>query len=1091
MGSTPEAVARINAEVADLERNVSFQLGKPAYEIPPALLDASIEALASVADARRGLLYPDVAIRVWSTLAGALKSRFIQQLEHGTARVEDIDQAIILYRAALELLPEGADLFALLGHLAQAHFARCIELPNDARAVHDAVVVSAQALDVLPADHPHLLYALQSAAALLRLEMPPLGGDLGLQVLAESFRRALGRAPAGGEVERESARAHAETLRLIRERGDSVSLSEEVTAWRQVLVTAQVADGHARNVLYHIGDQVLQRHLASGSASDLDMAIDALSAAAEAAEAEPTPQPAFFAMLGHALGLRAEAGGPSTADDLDAAVWAMRTALRASSTGEEQDAASTRLCSLLLQRFEASRQWGDLDEVIDRGQGVYDRQPDVSAALASPVASTLARALTLRGELTASSVDSAVAHFLRYQLSIRRDTGQDSRLIGISKAVLQRPYSVLAAKRRTDGQPDLALVQEMDETITRLRQAINGPTSDTARMELREGLVDALMGRHMAVPEPVLLDELIAELPMIIAEIPEHQRGHRVAHRLCLGLALQDRFRLAGRPADLDAAVDQCRRIVDDEAAATQFRIRAACLIGRTADFGHWQTAHEAFGRAISLLPRLVGRSLAPDDHLRETAIWSELASDAAAVAVRAGAPHEALELLERGRGLLLGRALDSRGDLDQILAADPEQAPQLIADLRRIGDELAVSEGSPDPNTPHARQSDVDRRRALVRAWDQTVVRIRRLPGCANFLAPVTIDQLMPAAAAGPVVTVNVSRYGSHALVLTRDGVDAVPLPQVTVEALQEQAAAFLNALPFAELQAENEHATHDAQQPLRDVLSWLWSTVAGPVLAHLGRDGSPPSRIWWIPTGSLAALPLHAAGTSPGQSVLDLAVSSYAPTVTSLLRAANRYGAAEPASPAVQLIGIRAAPGRPSLSGVTAEVKRILRRVPHAQQLLDGEATCARVRSRLRAGGWLHVACHASSYPNAPADSALHLYDGPLSIRQLLAERATHGELVYLSACATVLSSPAVPAEVIHLGTAFHITGFQHVVGTLWQVTDGTATETARLFYEGIGRIPDAGRSAQALHDAVRQLRHRYPGIPTRWAAYVHIGP
>ncbi|GGJ43878.1 CHAT domain-containing protein [Streptomyces brasiliensis] len=87
--------------------------------------------------------------------------------------------------------------------------------------------------------------------------------------------------------------------------------------------------------------------------------------------------------------------------------------------------------------------------------------------------------------------------------------------------------------------------------------------------------------------------------------------------------------------------------------------------------------------------------------------------------------------------------------------------------------------------------------------------------------------------------------------------------------------------------------------------------------------------------------------------------------------------------------------------------------------------------------------------------------------------------------------MAGSALADEVIHLGSAFHTAGFRHVIGTLWRVTDGTATETARLFYDNLPPDLDADQAAQALHTTAVELRTRYPQFPARWAGYVHIGP
>jgi hypothetical protein len=77
-------------------------------------------------------------------------------------------------------------------------------------------------------------------------------------------------------------------------------------------------------------------------------------------------------------------------------------------------------------------------------------------------------------------------------------------------------------------------------------------------------------------------------------------------------------------------------------------------------------------------------------------------------------------------------------------------------------------------------------------------------------------------------------------------------------------------------------------------DVLAWIWDTITGPILDHLGHthpveEGRRWPRIWWSPTGPLTVLPLHAAGhhVDDGRAVLDRVVSSYTPTVRMLTRA------------------------------------------------------------------------------------------------------------------------------------------------------------------------------------------------------------
>lgn len=60
------------------------------------------------------------------------------------------------------------------------------------------------------------------------------------------------------------------------------------------------------------------------------------------------------------------------------------------------------------------------------------------------------------------------------------------------------------------------------------------------------------------------------------------------------------------------------------------------------------------------------------------------------------------------------------------------------------------------------------------------------------------------------------------------------------------------------------------------------------------------------------------------------------------------------------------------------------------------------------------------------------------------------------------------------IHLISAFQLAGFQHVVGTLWEVSDKHCVDVARILYK---TLQEEGMTDEAvsrgLHRAVRALR------------------
>jgi hypothetical protein len=99
------------------------------------------------------------------------------------------------------------------------------------------------------------------------------------------------------------------------------------------------------------------------------------------------------------------------------------------------------------------------------------------------------------------------------------------------------------------------------------------------------------------------------------------------------------------------------------------------------------------------------------------------------------------------------------------------------------------------------------------------------------------------------------------------------------------------------------------DGSHTVTSVLGWLWDQIAGPILDHFDRtnpaepdDPDDRQRLWWVPTGPLALLPLHAAGhhgDRAGRSVLVRVVSSYTPTIRSLWHTRGQLTRSPPPGP------------------------------------------------------------------------------------------------------------------------------------------------------------------------------------------------
>lgn len=514
------------------------------------------------------------------------------------------------------------------------------------------------------------------------------------------------------------------------------------------------------------------------------------------------------------------------------------------------------------------------------------------------------------------------------------------------------------------------------------------------------------------------------------------------------------------------------------------FRATAAQNLGiLCVQAGDIDAAATAFATALELLDLVAWRGLERRDQERLLLQFSGLAAGAAACMVRTGKVERAVELLEQGRGVLLSQVMDSREDYDELRRAQPDLAGRLEEIHRALEVPAPRSPARADPD--QLTDADEPRRLQLATERDQLLGEIRRRPQFERFLLAPQASALRVAARHGPIVAVYVSAHGCGALIISADQVQRVELPQLTLSVAAEQAAAFLNAVQAPDWQ------TNDI---ILGVLAWMWDTIAGPVLDRMevGQAALTPCqlpRLWWLPTGPLTVLPLHAAGhydtDHPAPSALDRAVSSYTPTIRALLAAQAKPRRNTPATPLV--VAVSHPGGHSALSSAAREADLVMARLPATATLLaDREATRDAVMARLGASDWAHFACHAATDPIHPSDSRLVLHDGPLRVRELTALRISAGTLAFLSACGTAYGGSRLPDETIHISSAFMLAGYSSVIGTLWNIDDSISRDVAEFAYASLA----SQAPARAVHRAVSEIRLRYPRNPFLWAAHIHLG-
>ena len=163
--------------------------------------------------------------------------------------------------------------------------------------------------------------------------------------------------------------------------------------------------------------------------------------------------------------------------------------------------------------------------------------------------------------------------------------------------------------------------------------------------------------------------------------------------------------------------------------------------------------------------------------------------------------------------------------------------------------------------------------------------------------------------------------------------------------------------------------------------------------------------------------------------------------------------------------------------------------------------EATVDVVLESMETFSWVHLACHASQEITNPLMSAIHLYDRPLTLSEIMKKKLPNAGLAFMSACQTSSGDENLPEEAIHLAAGMLAAGYRSVVATLWSISDAHAPEVAEIFYKNLmsndisagGVKLDITKSALALHNSVQHLRKKLGNSPEAlraWIPYIHVG-
>ncbi|KZT59456.1 hypothetical protein CALCODRAFT_481528 [Calocera cornea HHB12733] len=568
--------------------------------------------------------------------------------------------------------------------------------------------------------------------------------------------------------------------------------------------------------------------------------------------------------------------------------------------------------------------------------------------------------------------------------------------------------------------------------------------------------------------------------------------GHamRAYHAAQLGDLYVKRYERLANEEDLERALESYKSGGCDPASVVKHRFRVgrayAILAHRS---GRLEEAMTAYTNGIDLLPRLAWLGM---DH---KSIFSQLLSeaptlacDAAACACTLGRYEQAIVLLEQGRAVFWQQQASLSTQNQELL----QEHPQLAAELQQTGRALEI-----DTQAGNAPQDGIVPRRRLAQRWNSLVEQIRRLDGFSNFLQPMTYEELRePLEHGGTPIFLIASDYGCSALIMTKNNpVRYVPLTGTSRERLKSIAIVMHKGVVVP----KDSLGTQNLERLVRTVINELWRDVGSPIWNVLSTLGlGPLPLVWWIPTGVLGLLPIHAAcPANPDEPGLpDLITSSYLVLLHSLVRTFRKLqqqGSNPPRR--VLMVAQPKVDSFVELPSVKEELKVLRQILPEDKLIvLEGEdASVENVTNALGTERWIHFACHGHQDQVAPLESCLVLADGKLRLSTLISHGAHDpNSFAFLLACHTARGCPALPDEMLHIAAALEFAGFGSVVGSAWAIADRDAplmTSRVYRYLTSEGGALDPSKSAEALRVAVTALRRA--GVPAhRWAPFLHFG-
>lgn len=799
------------------------------------VIQQAIDETAVLAISYRGLLF--------RTLSQHLHRRFER-----LGDIEDLELGVRACEEALELTPQN-DLTrpALLENLSHHFTNRYLKL-KELGDLEKAVRATEESVFTTPAMDPARAGRLSMLSMQYRERAEQLGDSKDEEKAIETSEMAVAATPLDDPVRSsrtliQSSYLFSRYLRL----GLPDDLQNSIRGIQDALALAAVNSTDRVIGLGYLGVTLYLRFEHSADPQDLEFAVQATEEAIRLTPGDHPGRPAHLSNLSWQLCMRYQQFRALT--DLTAAIEALQEVLVAISAASaqcdsERGIVLSQLSHCMMCRYESSWDQDDLETAIRLGEEALSLTPTDQ-----PV---------LRAEMMHKLGSYHMARF-----------GASGRLPDLDIAIQASSEAVILA---SDSFLNRSLIWNKLSNHLRCKFEL---TNDTEL--LRRAMVASEMAIKTSVEgHPNRSNYLLSHARLLHAEF-SYRGSARTDPK-----ADRDDFVLFALLAFLSPLSRPSLRI---EAAL----FAATCFVS----LDKWQSASYLLTKAVQLLPQTCPQFLQRIDQEHVLTGFEQLASLACSTSIRAGSSaSDCLALLELGRGIMIGFAINLRSDLSELQVRDRALYEKFNSQRIKLDSqpvEMNIPLG-PHPHTDgdqYRRRAEAERRHKLklIAEQDETLACIRQMPGMEGFQLPPSAQHFLTMGNKGPIIIFNSTSIQSDAIILTCSSITSLALPKM----INSEVYLRLRRLTCL---TRGKRSTYPARnRAMEQVLLWLWDVAVEPVLEvlQLGPvdDETKLPRVWWIGVGSLAMAPFHAAGDhTPGstRNTLSRVISSYIPTIKSL---------------------------------------------------------------------------------------------------------------------------------------------------------------------------------------------------------------